>query len=163
MKVVFSLHVCCENVILCILCIFSPVPPFLVTISVEIEMRRARVTFIQQDLVHGSEVYQVNYGTTTDLGQTSLPVNVNMGSSYTIYITDLLPATTYYYVLQGQNDIGTTFSAVDSFTTPEDGKEVVFFRKATIINCSLKPYNIKGKLLPQILYNHNIAGSVVGN
>ena len=96
-------------------------------------MRTARVTFTQQDLIHGSEVYQVNYGTTTDLGQTSSPVNVNMGGSYTIEITDLLPGTTYYYVLQGQNNIGTTFSAMDSFTTLEDGKEVVFFIKTIII------------------------------
>ena len=90
--------------------------------SVETDSTSARLTFVVTVLVHGTETYGVNYGTTTVLGQTSEYTTVSFPAEYNIIVSNLRPGTTYYFQLSGTNNIGTTFSGIVSATTLEEGK-----------------------------------------
>ncbi len=65
-------------------------------------------------------VYWFEYGTTSDMGETSKSVNIGAGSgavAVSLSLADLDPATLYYYTLVARNQFGTTYGKVSTFST----------------------------------------------
>ena len=102
----------------------STVPPLKVgDIDVVTGKTTASLTFSVSVVVHGNETYRINYGTTNEFGQVSAVLVVEIAGAYTIQIDGLHSGTTYYFMLTGVNDIGSTSTAEElSFTTLEDGR-----------------------------------------
>jgi hypothetical protein len=109
---------CCEDMY----DICNEVPPLKVgDIDVVTGKTTASLTFSVSVVVHGNETYRINYGTTNEFGQVSAVLVVEIAGAYTIQIDGLHSGTTYYFMLTGVNDIGSTSTAEElSFTTLED-------------------------------------------
>ena len=102
----------------------APLQP--VDIDVVFTQTVASVSFTIPFVVHDTEEYQINYGTSMDTLDQSSSIQTSTGSAenmqYTIQISNLSPGVIYYFQVAVTNSLGTTFSGVFSGTTLETGK-----------------------------------------
>ena len=118
----------------CIICIdcnhmllLAIIPPLdIVTIEVTTTPYSAEISWVTQFIVLDEETYTIQYSTDSSLQNSSEVVieAVNefvINQKFSVNITELIPFTTYYYIIQADNSVGNTSTDVMTFTTSQTG------------------------------------------
>ena len=86
----------------------------------------AMISWMTPYIVMDKETYTVQYSTDSSLQNTSeVVIKANNGfttnQEFSVNITELIPFTTYYYMIQANNSAGNTNTDTMTFTTNQTG------------------------------------------
>ena len=86
----------------------------------------AMISWMTPYIVMDKETYTVQYSTDSSLQNTSeVVIKANNGfttnQEFSVNITELIPFTTYYYMIQANNSAGNTYTDTMTFTTNQTG------------------------------------------
>ena len=86
----------------------------------------AELSWVVLHIILDKETYTVKYSTDMSLQNSREVVIENddefsINQKFSVNITGLVPFTTYYYIIQANNSVGSTYTDIMNFTTNQTG------------------------------------------
>ena len=129
--------------ILMINCIYlaAMIPPlkFLTIDVITITPYSAEISWVTPYIILDRETFSVQYSTDVSLENASEVVieasnELIFNQKFTVNITELIPFTTYYYIIQANNSAGNTITDVMTFTTNQTGMNTVIIHSTYAVD-----------------------------
>ena len=96
------------------------------TIEVITAPHSVEISWMTPYIILDNETYSVQYGTNVSLQNSSEVMIVatnryTINETFSINITNLIPFTEYYYIIQAKNPAGSIYTDIMNFTTNQTG------------------------------------------